>query len=76
MCKILRARFLYVNPPLLCAIYMGHIQMLQFPWPELKPLNEQFPPLIMYNSAMHLRFKPTNHDRSVTSNLSKNSPNL
>lgn len=46
MCKILHACFLHVNPPLLYAIYMGHMQMLQ-----LKPLSEQFSPLIMYNSA-------------------------
>ena len=55
MCKILHACFLHVNPPLLYAIYMGHMQMLQFPWPELKPLSEQFPPLIMYNSAPQIQ---------------------
>ena len=55
MCKILHACFLRVNPPLLYAIYTGHMQMLQFPWPVLKPLSEQFPPLIMYDSAPRIQ---------------------
>ena len=55
MCKILHACFWHVNPPLLYTIYTGHMQMLQFPWSVLKPLSEQSPPLIMYNSAPRIQ---------------------